>query len=592
MQLKLHLLAAGTAAVVMLGACVDDNYSLDDIDTTTRITVDNLTLPVNIDAVTLSDVITYDDDSRIKPISLGGNEFYALTESGTFESEDIYIDRVTSNAPHLEDSHSWLPLLAEHPFGAKAALDVPMKYVYHIDNLGNDFSYDSDDIDHAVDALYSAEVQPLTFSIDLRALNIDDDADFMTFSDLKILMPKGLTATASHGTYDPETGIWAIDNYDVNGTRAFASLTATAIDFEANGVKIINHSMHFSSQFRLTEGYLIVEPKSVDGVLRQLPESLEFTVKYGLSDLEVNSLTGRINYKLKGMDIAPVSLSDIPDFLSDPETKLMLENPQIYLQVNNPVADNSLDCRTGITLTANRPGSAIDYRPDNGFFTIGYDKGEAGPYNFVLAPHSEGLTTPAEYTNPTFVPFSTLGRILAGTGSVTGIPESIGIHLDDPEIPSQDVVDFRLGRTLPGAKGSYELIAPLALSAGSSVVYSDRETGWNDDDVDAIVINTLRVRFTASNNCPLAVDLMAYPLDVEGKRLQGLELATTATLEAGAQDQAMEIVLTGGEVRHLDGIEYVARVHAGTDGTALQPSQTIVLKNIRATVGGYYEKEL
>lgn len=51
MQLKLHLLAAGTAAVVMLGACVDDNYSLDDIDTTTRITVDNLTLPVNIDAV-------------------------------------------------------------------------------------------------------------------------------------------------------------------------------------------------------------------------------------------------------------------------------------------------------------------------------------------------------------------------------------------------------------------------------------------------------------------------------------------------------------------------------------------------------------
>ncbi len=52
----------------------------------------------------------------------------------------------------------------------------------------------------------------------------------------------------------------------------------------------------------------------------------------------------------------------------------------------------------------------------------------------------------------------------------------------------------------------------------------------------------------------------------------------------------MEIVLTGGEVRPLDGIEYVARVHAGTDGTALQPSQTIVLKNIRATVGGYYEK--
>lgn len=592
MEFKFHLLAVGSAAVVMLGACVDDNYSLDDIDTTTRITVDNLTLPVNIDAVTLADVITYDDDSRIKPISMGGNEFYALTESGTFESEDIYIEHVTSDAPDLSDSYRNLQMVLDEPHAARAAADVPAKYVYHIVEMGNDFTYDSDDIDPAVEELYSAEIKPVVFSIDLRALNIDDDAENMTFTDLRISMPKGLTATTTHGTYDAATGIWLIDRYDVAGTQAFASLTATAIDFVANGVKIVDHSMKFKSHFRVLDGYLTIEPKLVGGIPRPLPETLEFTVKYGLTDLEVNSLTGRINYKLNGMDIAPVSLSDIPDFLSDPETKLMLENPQIYLQVNNPVADNSLDCRTGITLTANRPGSAIDYRPDNGYFTIGYDKGEAGPYNFVLAPHSEGLSTPAQYTNPTFVPFSTLGQILAGTGSVTGIPESIGIHLDDPEIPSQDVVDFRLGRNLPGAKGSYELIAPLALGAGSSVVYSDRETGWNDDDVDAIVINTLRVRFTASNNCPLAVDLMAYPLDVEGKRLQGLELATTATLEAGAQDQAMEIVLTGGEVRHLDGIEYVARVHAGTDGTALQPSQTIVLKNIRATVGGYYEKEL
>ncbi len=71
MEFKFHLLAVGSAAVVMLGACVDDNYSLDDIDTTTRITVDNLTLPVNIDAVTLADVITYDDDSRIKPYLYG-----------------------------------------------------------------------------------------------------------------------------------------------------------------------------------------------------------------------------------------------------------------------------------------------------------------------------------------------------------------------------------------------------------------------------------------------------------------------------------------------------------------------------------------
>lgn len=44
------LYAAGLIAAASVTSCVDDKYDLSDIDTTARIQVDNLTIPVNVDA--------------------------------------------------------------------------------------------------------------------------------------------------------------------------------------------------------------------------------------------------------------------------------------------------------------------------------------------------------------------------------------------------------------------------------------------------------------------------------------------------------------------------------------------------------------
>lgn len=63
------------AALPLLAGCVNDDYDLSDIDTTTRVSVNDLILPVNIDAITLGDVISVDEDSRIKPVIINGQEF-------------------------------------------------------------------------------------------------------------------------------------------------------------------------------------------------------------------------------------------------------------------------------------------------------------------------------------------------------------------------------------------------------------------------------------------------------------------------------------------------------------------------------------
>lgn len=599
MHFKILGCSVTAALAILVSACVDDNYDLSDIDTTTRIQLKDLTLPVNIKDVTLSDIITFDDDSKIKPVTINGRQFYALTESGDFDSEPIYIEKVTAAAPHLDPTARTLQMVIDESRAPRRAGEVdPSTFncTYHIVEMGNDFSYDANDIDPSVIQLYSARIEPITFSIHLQALNVNDATERMTFTGLHITMPKGLAAEASHGSYDPATGIWTIDSYEVEGTEAFASLVADAVDFEANGCKIDkNHTLHFDSSFRVNEGTLTIEPKFVGGKPVPLPSELEFTVEYALTDLTVNSLDGEIQYTLDGMDIDPVSLSDIPDFLSGDETNIGLANPQIYLQVNNPVADNSLNCRTGITLTAIRDnGTRRPFSPDAGSFTIGHGNA-SGLYNFVLAPSDADLSTPDRYAaDLEFVKFSTLGNILRAPEGTAGegLPQSIGIRLDDPQIYPQRVTGFDLGRHIPGVKGNYDLVAPLALSEGSMIVYSDRETGWNDEDVDAITIQGLSVSFTATNSCPVGVELLGYPLDKDGKRIPGVVLSTEKRLEAGAKDQPVTIVMTGPEFRHLDGIEYVARVNAGPDAAPLAPSQTIALSNIRATVSGYYEKEL
>lgn len=597
MQLK-SLSVVIAALAVTATSCVDDKYDLSDIDTTTRIQVNDLVVPVNLDAVTLGDIITFDDDSKIKPYTIGGKEVYALRESGSFESEDIYIDPVTAAAPQIDPTVDVVRIIPENaPLAVTPPSIDPSTFnvKYELVEMGSEFVYDARDIDKSVINIKSAKVDNLTFSITLSANEVQGKVNNMFFSNVDIQVPKGMNATTSVGTYNPATGIWHIEYLKVADTaKTSISITTSTLDFAANGCSIVNHELHFNSKMMVKRGGILTfEPKLVNGIPMELPAELNFRLDYKLTALNVTAITGRIEYKLDGMDIDPVSLEDIPDFLAGSDTDIKLANPQIYIQVNNPVAADKLECRTGLTLEAIRGSVAKPFSPDNGAFTIGYDKGIAGPYNFMLSPvavnESDIPTSPVNYSQAKWVEFSKLGSLLAADGTNGGIPEKIGIRLDDPQIPESDVTDFGLGRSIPGVKGSYELLAPLALQDGSRVVYSDRETGWNDDTLDAITIQNLTLSCTVDNQCPVAVKLYAYPLDVRGNRIPGVEIKST-TLAAGKREP-LEITMTG-TITHLDGVEYVAELLGSADNNALSPAQTVTLTDIRAKVNGFYEKEL
>ena len=93
----------------------------------------------------------------------------------------------------------------------------------------------------------------------------------------------------------------------------------------------------------------------------------------------------------------------------------------------------------------------------------------------------------------------------------------------------------------------------------------------------------------ATNNTPLDATLTIYPLDTEGNRISNVSLTST-DLKAGSTDQEVTFTTTG-TISNFDGVEIVARIKA-VDSQTLSPNQTLLLKNIRVKVNGYYQKEL
>lgn len=579
--LALPILAAG------LSACVDDNYDLSDIDTTSRVDVTDLTVPVNIEPVTIGDIIRLDPGSKIQVVNIAGQEFYALRQDGDFKSDGIYVSGVKASPSPIADTHETLGRIFNSKNARRNAPDI--KFSYQMVEIGNRFSYDAVNIDPAIVSIDAVTTDAFKFGLSLEIKDSSKLISSLAFDNLQIRVPKGLTAVPSVGTYDSATGYWKIPHVEVSGNVVPVTLTATGIDMKAAGASISpTHKLNFNSEFIIEEGVATVTPSFATSAI---PEQAELIVKYDLGQLNVRSFTGRIQYNLEGLTIPSVSLSDIPDFLRGADTNIELANPQIYLQLNNPLANVPLSCRTSLQLTALRNGlNTLSFQPEQ-MVEIGHDLGVDGLYNYVLTPDGDNLTVPPEYSkNLKRVSFNTLGSLLATPASWTthGLPNRIGIELINPCVPEQHVERFAIPQSLSQVRGKYLIIAPIALCDGSKIIYTETRTGWSTDELDDLTITKLTVTALADNECPAAAQVYVYPIDTEGNEIEGVEISSTRLLPG--QKSQLEITMTG-EVRHLDGVRIMA-VMEGHDGTPFTPSQTLTFTDIRAKVSGYYQRKL
>ncbi len=605
-------------AAVALTGCVDNGYDLSDIDTTTEIKVKDLVIPINLDVVTLGDIIEIKDDSELTEIEvsaedffafnaqINGQSFYAVDKSGTFESKKIEIPGFSAAAPHvnpltLNISMPSLPSMAPASPAAKIpgineALEVEYPAAGETP-VSTNLNYTARNIDSSIISIQDITLEPFEAEVKFNIGSLQNLGTFI-LKNVEVALPKGLvyTSLANETSYVDAEGVLHIQTVTFHNGVGYARINVNGIsNLPANGYVIDGQrNLVIDQELSVKHATLVVQANSAAD-LANIGSAVHVEVSFSFDELVAKTVSGRIRYDVEDINIDPVSLNDLPDFLAQDGTNLVLTNPQIYLNLNNPLYEYKLGYQSGLSITQVR-NEAEDQRltlDGNGVFTV---LGTQTQSYFVLSPSMPEFipkgfcfTDPTAQTflPPTHVPFTSLSNVIAGEG----IPQSLRINLIDPQVYEQDVNDFKLGSELPAVVGSWRIIAPLALKAGSNseIIYTDRKTGWNDADVDAITIEHLSLTMIADSKLPLNAILTGSPIDINGNTIPGVEI-DPVPIEGMKDNQEITLVVKG-TVTHLDGFEFKATVNSASD-EALSPSQTITLKNIRAKVTGHYTKEL
>lgn len=589
MKQSIFGLAALTGAATLLTGCINNDYDLSNVDTTSEIKINNLTIPVNFETITLGEIFDIDEDSKIQPVTINGREFYAVTQHGEIDSKSINIPAFSTTAPTVPETNAKFDLQLQTPAtGNRAALPATFDYLYNLEDFTpQQVKIVATGIDNAVREIHVLECQPMNFKVTFRETQLPSYVT-LSFDRLELEIMKGLIfeSLPSNYSYNASTGVLSITNVACPDKTFTLSLTATGIDFTKTSTTVQNGTFNYQGQVKLISGVLRATVDLTAAVQNFTPNAqVNFNVKTTIDPLTATYFSGVVQYDItgNGLDISPVTLNDLPDFLNQEGTDLKLANPQIYLNINNPVAIFGLYFQTGLELSAIRGSQTTPYTPDNGKL-IKTEPNNSGPYNFLLSP--ENVTEPLSYyaNDLQHIPFTGLSQILSGNG----LPDEIGIKLLNPQLPLQSVTRFKLGNPVPGIVGSYDFIAPLALKTGSQIIYGDTKDGWGDDDIDKLKITALSIEADVTSSLPLDATLEAYPIGRDGHRIPGIK--AHGTIPANCVDKHMVISMEGGTIEHLDGVTFTATVTPASE-ESLAPNQTITLKNFRATIGAAYTTE-
>ncbi len=579
MKLNLKQGMAFLAVGALMTGCIDDKYDLSDIDTTVKVKVDNLVIPINIDKISLDNVIDLKDDSKIKEI----DGEYAFVEDGEFESDDIKIDAINIGAPTIKPTVTPLQMPANLP-------DVSLAgQTFTFDLAGEKTEF------HASDSNVSSSIIEIdhagctmTLYINLSLAGFENKIANIAIKDLVMKLPKGLEISNAGNKYDVATGLYKVGDVTSAGNKLSLKFDVSGIDFNKSNVNYdySRHYVEFSDELAIASGDLVLNGSDIKVPVNQLPTSFSVVTEYVMTDVHISSFTGIMKYDLEGFNITDVNLNDLPDLLTQTGTDIKIANPQIYVSLNNPLNIYSLKAQTGLVIKSYRDNKLSGtYALDApGYFEIAGKPGTL-TYNYYLSPSTVTKLYPG-YTGATHVGYNALSNVLSGDG----VPTRLSIDFTNPGMPQQKVNNLKLGSSLGSVNGKYTFFAPLALKGGSTIVYTDVLDGWDSEDLEHVVIESLEVNLTVSTTVPIKLELTGYPIDKEGHQINNVFI-DGATVDANANNQTVKLHITG-QVRGLDGIRFTARAVAQSDEKALSPDMTILLSKIRPVVNGYYEKEL
>ena len=581
-QMKASLLLA---SILTLGfsvtGCTNDDYDFDQIDATMGFGSGELEIPASSTMnIPLSDILELEEGGSVK-IAANGDYLFQLTGSDASSASPMI-------SPIVLRGNSYSNTLTLNANSAAKGTRAAGSHLSFVSPKELMFKYNGTDA--AVKSLKSAEVAgEIELKINLTLGGLSSAINKINKATLTLPGYLQISSVNGNGNGVPMVNGSKITVENVSTSRNLQlTIKAKKLDFanqDAYGKVVIgnNGSIKMDGYFDL----------GIEANVTGVPTSaLSIGANVTVNDITLKSATGIFDPEINISSLGDVSVTGVPDFLSEDGVRADLDNPQIILSIKNDM-DAAAKVSAKVISTKNGQNLATVQLPE-----MNICKTTVVPVTkiCICRHNTEELT--AQYGAANVYEVSNLATLIN-----QHIPDHVQITdvKTKADLSQEMTIEFgRYYHVVP----SYEIYAPLAFAEDAVIEYADDFDGWNDDLDDLELSEGTYVRLTADaqNLVPATLIVEATPLGLEGTDISNLIEVNVkkGTVKASADgvtavNSPLEIELrekVKGGLQKLDGLSYKVKGKASHDGTTVtginlnSEKHTLKLANIKVKLVG------
>lgn len=581
-QMKASLLLASLLTLgFSLTGCTNDDYDFDQIDATMGFGSGELEIPASSTMnIPLSDILELEEGGSVK-IAANGDYLFQLTGSDASSASPMI-------SPIVLRGNSYSNTLTLNASSAAKGTRAAGSHLSFVSPKELMFKYNGTDA--AVKSLKSAEVAgeiELKINLTLGGLS----SAITNINKVTLTLPGYLEISRVEGNGN---GVPMVNGSKITVENVSTSsnlrltIKAKKLDFEkqdAYGKVVIdnNGSINMDGYFDL----------GIEANVTRVPTSaLTIGANVNVNDITLKSATGIFDPEINISSLGDVTVTGVPDFLSEDGVRADLDNPQIILSIQNDM-DAAAKVSAKVISTKNGQNLATVQLPE-----MNICKTTVAPVTkiCICRHNTEELT--AQYGAANVYVVSNLATLIN-----QHIPDHVQITDVEAKADLSQEMTIEFGRNY-NVVPSYEIYAPLAFAEDAVIEYADDFDGWNDDLDDLELSEGTYVRLTADaqNLVPATLIVEATPLGLEGTDISNLIEVNVkkGTVKASADgvtavNSPLEIELrekVKGGLQKLDGLSYKVKGKASHDGTTVtginlnSEKHTLKLENIKVKLVG------
>lgn len=580
-QMKASLLLASLLTLgFSVTGCTNDDYDFDQIDATMGFGSGELEIPASSTMnIPLSDILELEDGGSVK-IAANGDYLFQLTGSDASSASPMI-------SPIVLRGNSYSNTLTLSTHSAAKGTRTAGTHLSFVSPKELMFEYNGTDA--AVKSLKSAEVKDdivLNVILTLNGLS----SAIATIDKATLTLPGYLQISQVTRNGKPiEHNGSKITVENVSTSRNLElTIKAKKLDFanqDAYGKVVIgnNGSIKMNGYFDL----------GIEANVTGVPTTaLSIGAKVNVNNITLKSATGIFDPEINISSLGDVTVTGVPDFLSEDGVRADLENPQIILTVHNDM-DAAAKVSAKVISTKNGQNLATVQLPE-----MNISKTTVAPVTKICICRHKTAELIAQYGAANVYEVSNLATLIN-----QHIPDHVQITGVEAKADLSQEMTIEFGRNYH-IEPSYEIYAPLAFAKDAVIEYADDFDGWNDDidDLELAESTYLRLTADAQNLVPATLIVEATPLGVDGTDISNLIEVNVkkGTVKASADGvtavtSPLEIELrekVKGGLQKLDGLSYKVKGKASHDGTTVtgiilnSEKHTLKLENIKVKLVG------